>query len=366
MSLIELSLSEVPHHIYTSQFVQGLIELSGNTDGKTPLIIPKNVYCHTLIINTNADLAKIVEADTYFGFSQEIRIEILKNVHNFWLNTEYPIEIPQKGTILGDSIYELFNTSDHRLIHSCMKNGLVELYLYCQQSTNPAYKIMGSTQTYRYGHSILLSALENKHYELFKIAYLYELERISNEDRENFMIHAIDNSNYEIIDLLINTKTKITENIMRATLHNADDIISKNELNKCKMLQKLYNNGGPLYNNYAYRAAMAGCQTCLQFIIDEADDDKIEIIQHYKLLEAAVRGKNLECYRFIHECLEAESALPERLPLIEAVANNADTIFHYLVEAGAPVLPICIDVSIQNKSTKLPPQYLMKFCKGTI
>lgn len=366
MSIIEINLSDAPVHIKTSDFVKGLIELSTYSDLSTPLILPKNTYCESLDIKSNADLAKIVEADAYFGFSREIRVEILKNIYEFWLCTEEPIEMPSRGTILGDSINKLLCTHDNNLIYSCMKNGLIELYMYCIQSNNPKYKI--EINGY-YSHSVFTIAIVNKHYELFQIAYLHELEHISNGDRENFFVFAIESCEMSIVQLMLQTKTQITQKVMQAVLHSIDKNVNLNsdtEKIKCLILPLLYKNGGPLYMTYAYRSAMSGCKCCLEYILDTCFEDRIEIIKQHKLLAAAARGKNIECYKFIHECLEAECELPERLPILEAVECDASAIFKYLVNAGVAVTPLCVDIAIQSKCIELPPSYVKKFCKDTI
>ncbi len=366
MSIIEISLSEAPIHIKTSDFVKGLIELSSYSDSSTPLIIPQNVYCEFLDIKSNIDLKKIVEADAYFGFSRETRVKILKNVYEFWLSTEVPIEMPSRGTILSDSINELLYTPDSQLIQSCMKNGLIELYMYCIQNNNPKYKIKINGI---YSHSVFTIAIVNKYYELFQMAYLHELEHISAEDRENFFVFAIESGEIRIVQLMLQTKTQITQKVMQTVLHSIDknsDINSDTEKFKCRILPLLYENGGPLYMNSAYSAATKGCKCCLEYIIDTCFEDRIEIIKQHKLLEATVRGKNIECYKFIHECLEAEGELPERLPILEAVEYDAGAIFNYLVDLGVAVPPICVDIAIQSKCIKLPPSYVKKFCKDTI
>lgn len=366
MSIIEISLSDAPVHIKTSDFVKGLIEISSYSDSSTPLIIPQNIYCEFLDIKSNVDLIKIVEADAYFGFSRETRVKILKNVYNFWLFTEVSIEMPNRGTILGDSINELLCTPDNGLINSCMKNGLIELYMYCIQSNNVKYKIEIKNS---YSHSVFTVAIVNKHYELFRMAYLHELDHISAEDRENFFIYAIESGEMNMVQLMLQTKTQITEKVMQAVMHSIDKNVNLNsniEKFKCRILPLLYENGGPLYMNSTYRSAIKGCKYCLEYIIDTCFEDRIEIIKQHKLLEATVRGKNIECYKFIHQCLEAEDELPERLPILEAVEYDAGAIFNYLVNLGVAIPPICVDVAIQSKCIELPPSFVKKFCKDTI
>lgn len=369
MSIIEICLSDVPIHIVTSDFVKGLIELSTDSDSAVLMNFPENVYCESLDIKSNGDLAKIVEADSYFGFSRETRVNILKNVNNFWLYTEEPIQLPKHGTILGDSINVLLRTYDSGIIGECMKKGLIELYMYCIESNNPKYKIEIDYNS-DYNHSILLNAIVNKHYELFRMAYLHEFANISNSDRENFLIHAIEDCNMSLVELILKDELKIRQcTVQTAALHNLDiniDINSNTEKFICKMLPLLHNKGAPMCMHYAYWAVLAGCPRCLKYMMDVFYEERIEMIKQHNLLEGAVIGKSLECYKSIHNCLEEEDELPERLPILETVKRDSGDIFKYLVDLGVKVTPLCVEIAIQSKCTNLPPSYVKKLCKDTI
>ena len=93
--------------------------------------IRDNIFVKDLNIHSQEDFDRIIDADYEFGFNENARIEIFKNMENYWNEdpNSSPIKLPKEGySIFANQVLTLFKEVDEFALVSCMKKGYIELF----------------------------------------------------------------------------------------------------------------------------------------------------------------------------------------------------------------------------------------------
>jgi len=95
--------------------------------------IKDELFVRDLTIRSQADFDKIIEADFVFGFNQDARKEILKNMDKYWNEdpNSSPIQLPKEDySFFTNQVLILFKEVDEMALVTCMKKGYIELFNY--------------------------------------------------------------------------------------------------------------------------------------------------------------------------------------------------------------------------------------------
>lgn len=126
-SFIEKNLNELPEHIINSTFYKGLNDMTQVTSTDV-LVFPSDLYKETFEIKTTTDLCEAIASDSYFGYDESAKIQILEKIHEFWLKTEDPIKLPHMDlTQFSRQVHELLKNPENKIVMVCMKLNHVEL-----------------------------------------------------------------------------------------------------------------------------------------------------------------------------------------------------------------------------------------------
>jgi hypothetical protein len=91
---------------------------------ETDYIIKESIFVKDLIIKSQEDFDRIIEADFMLGFSQNTRIDILRNTEKFWNEdpNSAPFQIPKEDySIFANQIRVLFKENVEVALVSCEK-----------------------------------------------------------------------------------------------------------------------------------------------------------------------------------------------------------------------------------------------------
>ena len=123
-------INELPKHITESTHFETWQNL---LTGEQYFYIKDELFVQDLTIRSQADFDKIIEADYVFGFNQEARKEILKNMDKYWNEdpNSSPIQLPKEDyTFFSNQVLTLFKEVDEMALVTCMKKGYIELFNY--------------------------------------------------------------------------------------------------------------------------------------------------------------------------------------------------------------------------------------------
>ena len=161
----------------------------------------------TLDINSPEDFTKIIECEAKHLFTQKARITILKNMDNFWMESQLSshIKLPKKGVSwFGDQILCLFETKGDpfMLAMACMKSNYSDLFEYIFQRYGT--EIFVNNSVFCQNYSLLIYPIVNDNIDLM-------IRAIDLGCRVTFELfeQAIDKKNLKVIDILIKESLKL-------------------------------------------------------------------------------------------------------------------------------------------------------------
>ena len=170
---------------------------------ETEYCIRDSIFVKDLIIQSQEDLDKIIEAECELGFNQETRMEIFKNMEYYWNENpnSSPISLPKEGySNFADQIRILFKEIDEMAVVSCMKHGYIELFNYIYEREKGNINKDKTFNTY----SLLHYAFTNGRIEMIKRGI-----EIGLEVKDVFIKSAIDSGDVEIFKLLFENNVEI-------------------------------------------------------------------------------------------------------------------------------------------------------------
>lgn len=170
---------------------------------ETEYVIKESIFVKDLIIRSQEDLDRIIEADCVLGFNQAARIEILKNIEYFWNEdpNSAPIKLPEEGySIFADQVRVLFKEVNEMASVSCMKKGYIELFNYIYEREKGNINRDKTFNTY----ALLHYAFLNGHIEMIQRGI-----EIGLPITDILIKPAIDSGNIEVFKLLFVTNYEI-------------------------------------------------------------------------------------------------------------------------------------------------------------
>lgn len=205
LDLVEYLIDSLPDHITTSTH---FINWRALFPDETMFLCDSSVIIDNFNIDSQTDLDQIIAADCVLGFSSTHRIQILKNIEEYWLYNPNsgPILLPEKDkSFFANQVRALIKKDNENTIVACMVNGYTELFDYIYERDNGSMNKDGKLDT-----GILLHyAVSNGHIEMINRCIQMGLPITSN------LIHAaIDNGDPEIFRMLF-TKNNTLINYAR-------------------------------------------------------------------------------------------------------------------------------------------------------
>ena len=163
---------------------------------ETEYCIRDSIFVKDLVIQSQEDFDKIIEADCELGFNQETRMEIFKNMEYYWNENpnSAPIRVPKEGySNFADQVRILFKEIDEMAVVSCMKHGYIELFNYIYEREKGNINKDKTFNTY----SLLHYGFMYGHVEMIKRGI-----EIGLEVKDVFIKSAIDSGDVKIFKLL--------------------------------------------------------------------------------------------------------------------------------------------------------------------
>ena len=196
-------INELPKHITESTHFETWQNL---LTGEQYFYIKDELFVQDLTIRSQADFDKIIEADYVFGFNQEARKEILKNMDKYWNEdpNSSPIQLPKEDyTFFSNQVLTLFKEVDEMALVTCMKKGYIELfnYIYDREDGN-----INRDKTFN-AYALLHYAFKNGRIEMIKRGI-----EIGLQVKDIFIKSAIDSGDVEVFKLLFENELVINFN----------------------------------------------------------------------------------------------------------------------------------------------------------
>jgi len=174
--------------------------------GEEHFYIKDEIFVQDLTIRSQADFDKIIEADYVFGFNQETRKEIFRNMEKYWNEdpNSAPIKLPKEDyTFFSNQVRILFKETDELALVSCMKKGYIELFNYIYERENGN---INRDKTFN-AYALLHYAFVNGRVDMIKRGI-----EIGLKVKDIFIKSAIDSGDIEVFKLLFENELIINFN----------------------------------------------------------------------------------------------------------------------------------------------------------
>ena len=195
-------INELPKHITESTHFETWQNL---LTGEQYFYIKDELFVQDLTIRSQADFDRIIEADCVFGFNQDARKEILKNMDKYWNEdpNSSPIQLPKEDySFFTNQVLILFKEVDEMALVTCMKKGYIELfnYIYEREDSNNRDKTFNA-------YALIHYAFRNGRIEMIKRGI-----EIGLQVKDIFIKSAIDSGDVEVFKLLFENELEINFN----------------------------------------------------------------------------------------------------------------------------------------------------------
>ena len=309
-SFIEKNLTELPEHIINSAFYKRLNDVNPVTLTDA-LIFPSDLYKETFEIETTTDLCEAIASDSYFGYDEATKIQILENIHKFWLKTEDPIILPHMDlTHFSRQVHELLKNPEDKIIMVCMKLNCAELLKFALKK-NFNYDRGAFFGSY----SNLYYAASNNSIECVRIGLEngFEINTVAFET-------AVEKDRKEIVKMFVEAGFRKSSRMCK---------LSKN----LEMLEYLNANGFPWDNETTDIFAKKGNYECLEWAIARGCPISEKICVN------AAAGGNVRCLElaFAHSAYRSENIS------MNAIYHDRLETFVYAAEHGVKVTHYSMD-----------------------
>ena len=130
LHLTEYAIDSLPDHIITSTHFANWRTLFPD---ETTFLFNSSAMIENFNIHSQTDLDKIINADCVLGFTATHRIQILKNIEEYWLYNpnSAPILLPEKDkSFFANQVRSLIKKDHENALVTCMVNGYTELFDY--------------------------------------------------------------------------------------------------------------------------------------------------------------------------------------------------------------------------------------------
>ena len=200
LDLAEYAIDSLPDHVTTSTHFANWRILFPD---ETTFLFDSSAMIYNFNIHSQTDLDRVIYSDCVLGFSTTYRIQILKNIEEYWLYdpNSAPILLPEKDkSFFSNQVRALIKKDHENALVTCMVNGYTELFDYIYERDSGYINKNGKLDT-----GVLL------HY-------------------------AVSNGHIEMIERCIKMGLPITSNLIQAAMDNGDPDIFRMLFTKNQML----------------------------------------------------------------------------------------------------------------------------------
>jgi len=193
LDFTEYLIESLPDHIITSTHFTNWHILFPD---ETTFLFDRRAMIDNFNIHSQTDLDEIINADCVLGFTATHRIQILKNIEEYWLYNpnSSPILLPEKDkSFFANQVRTLIKKDNETALVTCMVNGYTELFDYIYDRDNGYINKDGKLDT-----GVLLHyAVSNGHIEMINRCITIGLPITT-----NLIYAAIDNGDPDIFRML--------------------------------------------------------------------------------------------------------------------------------------------------------------------
>ena len=314
-------------------------------------IIHEDMYLETLEIKSKEDILRIINIESMLLFTPKHRIQILKNIYEFW--TDNPesagIVLPEiHVSWFGNQVRALFLEKNHLPIQ-CMKNNHIELLDFLIERDSK--EIVDNSNIV---FTLLYYSVTNNHLEITEHGLKIGL-KVSND----LIDVAITNKNLEMFKLLIEYKVSYTKKTLK--LAAECDIL---DIYKYFLQDKTYfryyvictlkniNNLEFLFFSCGLRSELIkidGLYLLNECIQNAHNVRVIQLIDRYYTM-MMVNGKTL-----IHELLKENKYMPDAI-----IEKNDLELYTYLRSIGFKVSESALETALRYKTRNISPGLIKK------
>ena len=314
-SFLEKKISELPAHIIKSDHYKNFreIQASGICDGD--FCCSEDAYKENFVITTQKDLDEVIHSDSYFGYDEDTKLEILKNVHKYWLSTECPIVLPMQVSFFAKQVHTLLVSSPVTVRMTCMKRDYSELLKFAILNNFPQNDYFGGL------YSDLYYAAANNSINCARIG-------IENgfEIRTTAFEMAVEKGNFEIIKMFIKAGFRKSSKMCKL----APTI---------EILIHLVENEFPWDIETTNMFAKKGNSECLEYAVANGCPISPQICEN------AAYGGNVKCM----EIAFANSTFRTEMIAYNAVQQDHLEAFVYAAENGVPITEKCLNCVMNSR-----------------
>jgi hypothetical protein len=310
-------------------------------------------------IKSHEDFEKLIDADQMFGFTSKVKIEILENMYNFWLEDPNSSQLPlpiKDFSHFGNQVRALFLESETILPVRCFQGNYVELFDYLVK--RDGVRNVDSRGRWP-DYTLPFYGAVCNNVEIVKRGLELELSVA-----DDIIDEAIKQNNLEMFKLLINDKNvRYTSKTLDVAARQGAPEIYKHFLGVVR--------GDSIMSIRKYVLKTLHNKANLEYLLRESDVN-LRCVNGVELLQECIReGFSAEIIQLVNEYfieLDGDSKpLICKLQEIEGFANipqkvvyNEDLeLFMYLQSKGFLIKPSLIDYVINvHKSPKFTPGFL--------
>jgi len=344
---IDYPINELPIWVITSSAFQEFRKLYPD-EVSFPFLDWKIEKASNISVESYNDINRIIVADLIFEYSEETRIEILKNVDKFWNENpnSSPVILPEKSTSwFGLQIRELLSTPSSDIIINCMKLNYVELFKFQIQTSKSA---LADAEASASLFTLLYYAVANNNVEILEAG----IKAGCHMARDVLLKKALENKSFECMKLILDNMKK------NYVFHNLHNFVAKNGSLKqlIYFLEWCENNGAiSIFKNMFE----------IKQIIENIENFKYlcenkysKFDNPYKILFNALRESlPIESIRELEEFLGIKvSSLLEKISefndiylIATSIKKNNIELYNYLRESGYKVKEYDVEFTSQYK-----------------
>ena len=359
----------IPEHILESEHFKDWMGLYSSTnilnqnESDNVFIIHEDMYLETLEIKSKEDILRIINIEAMLLFTPKHRIQILKNIYEFWIDNP-----ESSGIVLpdihiswfGNQVRALFLEKNHLPIQ-CMKSNHVELLDFLIEKDGKE-TIDNSNIVF----TLLYYSVTNNHLEITEHGL-----KIGLKTSNDLIDVAITKKNLQMFNLLIEYKVSYTKKTLKLAAESDILDIYKHFLKECfEKLDKSYfryyvdntlkniNNLEFLFFSCDLRSELVkinGLYLLNECIQNAHSVQVITLIDRYYTM-MMINGKTL-----IHELLKENKYMPDAI-----IEKNDLELYTYLRSIGFKVSNSALETALHYKTRNIAPGLIKKHIRDDI
>jgi hypothetical protein len=350
LDMVEYVIESLPDHITTSTH---FINWRALFPDETMFLSESSVMIDNFNIDSQTDLDQIIAADCVLGFTATHRIQILKNIEEYWLYNpkSSPILLPEKDkSFFANQVRSLIKKDHENALVTCMVNGYTELFDYIYERDSGYINKNGKLDT-----GVLIHyAVSNGHIEMIERCIKMGLQITS-----NLIQAAMDNGDPDIFRMLF-TKNQILINYARN-----DIICEQASLDIFRIFLEFYINNEKDPANLIFHA-IKNINNLKELLInyDHLFKKEIDTKFLYELFRKChSQAVNIDVFLFIEahfgvtlkELIKNSNNFDLNVIECNVILNENLEVYNYLRESGFEVNEISLRTAIRQRTHRITP-----------